>query len=184
MNVEEDNIKQHLMLDLETLSLASNAAILSVGVALFSLNGEVEALYHKRVKLDSCLKAGLHVDAETIEWWMKQPEENRNRLFALGEKDLDKVMYEIDELVHSVISGPRYIWSHGSNFDTVVYENASKAVNHRFKVWWSYKDVRDTRTLFDLANYKYTAKGGHDALDDAMNQAKAVCEAYKQLFKL
>ena len=51
-------------------------------------------------------------------------------------------------------------------------------------MFWNYKNVRDTRTFFDLCDYTYKATGGHDALDDAMNQAIGVREAYKQLFQL
>lgn len=68
---------------------------------------------------------------------------------------------------------------HGATFDPVILENAYRAVG--MKAWWKFSNVRDTRTLFDLANYRYVAKGGHDALDDAMNQVKAVQEAYQKL---
>jgi 3' exoribonuclease, RNase T-like len=72
-----------------------------------------------------------------------------------------------------------YVWSHGSNFDTVILENAYRLIGG--SPWWDYKNVRDTRTLFDVAGCTYTAKGGHDALEDARNQAEAVQKAYQQL---
>ena len=173
------------MIDLETLGLHNNAVILSLGAALFSLSGEVEPLYHRRIKIASCIKAGLIVDGGTIEWWMNQREEVKNKLFSVEAKELSTVLWEFENVVLSTIPDfGRYIWSHGSNFDVVLYENACKLMGRQ--VWWHYKDVRDTRTLFALADYRYEAKGGkenalHDALDDAMNQAKAVCEAYAKL---
>ena len=179
MNVQDDDLKHHIMLDLETLGLNPNSVILSVGAALFSLDGKIEALYHSRVTIQSCLEEGLQIDGSTIEWWMSQKKENIDRLFAVKAKELSLVLDEVYILVKQAAPYKRYVWSHGSNFDTVLYENACKKVG--VPIWWDFRDVRDTRTLFDVANYKYTAKGGHDALDDAMNQAKAVCEAYQKL---
>lgn len=182
MNAQDDSIKQHVMLDLETLGLKPNSVILSVGAALFSLDGQIEPLYHRRITIQSCLDAGLEVDGDTVEWWMNQKEENRGRLFAVKTKPLGATLWELDNVVKSVRPNGIYVWSHGSNFDTVLYENACKKTG--MSIWWDYRNVRDTRTLFDLANYKYKASGIHDALDDAMNQAKAVCEAYALLRRM
>ena len=169
--------KCHLMIDLETLGTKSNAVILSVGAVLFDLEGNIEALMHRGINIDSCLRVGLEVDGGTIEFWLKQSKENIDKLMNVSRLSLNEVLNELAFL--NLYQSEWYIWSHGSNFDTVLLENAYKAVGQ--KVWWKYNNVRDTRTLFDLANYKYVAKGGHDALDDARNQAKAVCEAYLKL---
>jgi hypothetical protein len=98
-------------------------------------------------------------------------------VFGLEKYALEEALYDFMTL--STDQEKWYVWSHGSNFDTVLIENAYRAIGR--KAWWKYTNVRDTRTLFDVANYKYTARGGHDALEDATNQAKAVIEAYKQL---
>lgn len=170
--------KCHVMIDLETLGTSSNAVILSIGAVLFNMKGDTEALLHLGVDTQSCLNAGLKVDGDTIDWWLKQSKENQDRLTSLKRLDLRAVLSELEAICNNVFEDI-CVWSHGSNFDIVLLENAYKAVGD--KAWWKYSSVRDTRTLFDLANYKYKAKGGHDALDDAMNQAKAVCEAYQQL---
>lgn len=169
----------HFMIDLETLGTKSNSVILSIGVAQFDLRGSVMAVFHRGVLVDSCLKAGLQVDGSTIEWWLKQPKENIERLLNLNCTTLYNALEELASLSLYANSKNCYVWSHGSNFDIVLLENAYKAVGQ--KIWWDYKNVRDTRTLFDVVNYKYEAKGGHDALEDAISQAKAVCEAYQQL---
>jgi len=172
-----DKEMTHFMIDIETLGTRSNAVILSIGVALFDMKGTVEAVFHRRIDIQSCLDAGLQVDGDTIEWWFKQEDKNIKKLVSMNTKRLKDVLEELTRLAMGINSW--YVWSHGSNFDLVLLENAYKAVGG--KAWWKYSNVRDTRTLFDAANYKYTAKGGHDALEDAMNQAKAVAEAYQQL---
>ena len=175
----------HIMIDLETLSTHSNAVILSIGAVLFGLGprDEPQALYHMGVELDSCMNAGLHIEPSTVNWWLDQKDENKNRLLAMKRKSLEVVL---EELLH-VIPTKRevaqlYVWGHGSAFDITILENAYKAI--RKEMFWNYKNVRDTRTFFDLCDYTYKSDGGHDALQDAMNQAIGVREAYKQLFQL
>jgi hypothetical protein len=172
-----DKDKCHLMIDVETLGTRSNAVILSIGAVLFDLKGNIEEVYHRGIDIDSCLKAGLQVDGGTIEWWMKQEEQAIARVFGLEKYSLEEALYDFMTL--STEQEKWYIWSHGSNFDTVLIENAYKAVGK--KVWWKYTNVRDTRTLFDVSNYKYKAGGAHDALEDAKNQAYGVINAYQQL---
>lgn len=173
--------KCHVMIDLETLSRHSNAAILSVGAVLFGLEprDEPEELYHMGVDLKTAMDAGLHIESDTINWWLNQKSENQDRLLAMQRKSLYTVLEELATLVKRHTT-KCYVWGHGSIFDITILENAYKAI--RKEIFWDYKNVRDTRTFFDVCEYTYKAKGGHDALDDAMNQAVGVREAYKQLF--
>lgn len=173
-----DTDKCHVMIDLETYSTKSNAVIRSIGVVLFNLKGETESLLHTGVNVESCLMAGLELDQDTINFWRKQPKEKRDKLFELPEADLLYMLNELQKIAENTLT-ELFVWSHGSNFDIVILENAYKAIGQM--AWWKYSNVRDTRTLFDLANYKYISKGGHDALDDAVRQAEAVASAYQQL---
>ena len=46
---------------------------------------------------------------------------------------------------------------------------------------WKFWEVRDTRTLFDLADVSVRIEGKHNALTDAVAQAKAVQQSYAKL---
>jgi len=50
-------------------------------------------------------------------------------------------------------------------------------------VTWKFWEVRDTRTLFDLAKVDVRIEGKHNALTDAVAQAQAVQQAYSILLK-
>ena len=77
-----------VMLDLETLSTRPNAVILVIGAIKFN-RGEkwkdscnkkdLEKLdfFYTRIKIDSCVKAGLHIDPSTQKWWEEQNEESK-----------------------------------------------------------------------------------------------------------
>lgn len=172
--------KCHVMVDLETYSTNSNAVIRSIGVVLFNMKGEREPIMHVGVELESCLMAGLVVDQETINFWRKQPEEYRNELQSMPKISLRQMLDVLQKSAENTLT-ELFVWGHGSNFDIVILENAYKAIGQM--AWWKYSNVRDTRTLFDLANYKYVSKGGHNALDDTNRQIDAVCEAYKLLME-
>ncbi len=168
----------HVMIDLETLGTKPNSVILSIGVVQFSLRGDLLDKFHKGVLIDSCLDAGLQVDGNTIEFWLKQEKENITKLLNLDVVPLDKALAELNKCF-CAFDKKLYVWSHGSCFDVVLLENAYRTLGK--KIWWKYTNVRDTRTLFDLANYEYKASGTHDAIIDARNQAIAVQEAYRKL---
>ena len=75
--------------------------------------------------------------------------------------------------------GSSNVWSHGSIFDIVIVENICR--HFQQAVTWKFWEVRDTRTLFDLANIEVKIQGKHNALTDAIAQSKAVQTAYKKL---
>lgn len=177
--MDKDN--KHIMIDIETMGTSCISAIASIGAVSFDMKGEIVSRYHMGVDLQSCVNAGLEIDASTVRWWLKQCKENQDRLLALKTKTLKEALLGLFDSFAPLNNFKTCVWSHGSNFDTVILENACKLVG--VPVWWKYSNVRDTRTLFDVANYRYISKGGHDALDDAMNQANAVVDAYKQLMK-
>lgn len=171
----------HIMIDLETLGTRSNAVIMSIGAVQFDLKGNLKKRFHKGVDIGSCLSNGLQVDGSTIEWWLKQSTKNISKLLSIPRMTLNMALLDLTECFGLMDKEKTYVWSHGSNFDIVLLENAYKATD--MSIWWKYSNVRDTRTLFDIINYTYKAKGEHDALEDAINQAEAVAKAYQQLIK-
>ncbi len=80
------------------------------------------------------------------------------------------------------IDGTR-IWSHGEAFDIPIYEYAAHAVG--FKAPCHYRAGRDTRTLFELAGVRTEdlpfVGTKHNALDDAVHQARVVQMAMRKL---
>lgn len=169
--------KCHVMIDLETYSTNSNAVIRSIGVLLFNMSGEREVLMETGIDVESCLLVGLTIDQDTINFWRKQPEEYRENLQELSTMNLKDALNDLQKVAQETLT-ELFVWGHGSDFDIVILGNAYKAIGQM--PWWKYSNVRDTRTLFDLANYKYVSKGGHNALGDANRQVDAVCEAYSR----
>lgn len=173
-----------LMIDLETLSTRNDAAILSIGACLFDIEtGEIGPTFHRHIELDDSPLRG-HISADTFKWWLKQDDAARQAIanpsdaFRLGSAISD--FYEFIET-----NTNSNIWSNGANFDIVIIRSALD--RYGYSTPWKYYRERDTRTLVDIAeritginSKKAFPFDGikHDALYDAIHQAKYISRAF------
>ncbi len=174
-------MSNEMMVDLETLGMSPKSKIIQIGWAIFNAN---EIVKKGCIYVDPNTYPTGIIEWNTIKWWLVQSEKSRKLLTDTTE-DFIQTEHALNRLR---IIYNRYrcktIWSHGSIFDIVILKEAFKSFN--ITIPWSYRDVRDTRTLFDLANlkYKHTANDNsilHYAVDDAVRQAGQVIEAKKKL---
>jgi hypothetical protein len=166
------------MIDIETLGTAPGCAILSIGAAMFGPDGIGEVFYSP-VLLSSCTKAGLVIDPDTVAWWMQQSDAARAEAFRADAAPLPGVLNSFSAWF--LQQGAKYPWCHGATFDVPIMEAAYKACS--LLPPWKFSNVRDTRTLYDLAGVKVDRSQGthHNALDDAIAQAKAAAKAMRVL---
>jgi hypothetical protein len=178
------------MVDLETLGHTTTAAIASIGAVYFNPDGDLPALadlpssdrFYAVINLDSCLSYGLTVDGSTVAWWLRQQDAQRHEIAGAVEtgQDLRGAMRWLTVWCRAL--SLNRVWSHGASFDIPILEYAAKRVGYSLP--WHFKDVRDTRTLFDLSGVRYSSGSGdkaHNALDDAYRQAVVVQKAWKVL---
>lgn len=136
-------------------------------------------------------------DPDTVAWWNDQSDEAKSAFtdpadLAFGLSTFAEwlcavagVDYEAD---NPKFRGPGHIrlWAHGPSFDVSILEAAYGAVD--LPVPWHYRAPRDTRTILEAAGMDphksledFATGTYHNALDDAVTQAKAVCAAYDRL---
>lgn len=178
----------HVMVDLETMSSGSYAPIVSIGAVKFDpIAGELPpegdgALFYANVDLRSSARLG-KIDPDTVYWWLGQSESARRALVDPKPEPVDVVLKRFA----TWFKPATFVWSHGATFDAVILSNFYRELG----AWapWKYPDVRDTRTLFALAyadphSVPELAElpgdlAKHNALGDAVRQAKAVIGAYR-----
>ena len=179
----------HVMLDLETMGQGNNAAIVAIGAVFFEpTTGEIGASFYQTIDLESAAKYG-EIDPSTVLWWLKQSDEARDEITRLDTYSLPDALAEFTQWIEQIENfKARIVWGNGSSFDNVIIENAFKAV--RYKKPWAFWNDRDVRTVVELGR---TLKGfdpkkdmpfegtAHNALDDAIHQAKYVSAIYKAL---
>lgn len=177
------------MIDIESFGIGPNAALIAIGAVRFDtrsllIGSQTKNVFSYGVNLQSCLDAGLRVDGSTVEWWLSRPKEQQvDILRSRPGVPLAKAMNALS-LWWSQDAETKYPWSHGSMFDIVILESAFKAVG--LAPPWFYYNVRDTRTLFDVAGFDFNTfktknKKPHDAYNDAVVQAEGVITCLKKL---
>jgi len=160
--------KQNVMIDLETMSTRSNAAICSIGAVKFTIESGIIDTFYCTIEAQSCKNYGLHFSKDTIEWWMKQ---NKEALKALTIDciSLDDALTKFKEWYGEK---SLFTWGNGAGFDNVIMENAYFAIgNIRPWNWW---DDRCYRTIKNIIVLPEDEREGvyHNALDDAIHQTK------------
>lgn len=174
-----------IMIDLETLSTQPNAAILSIGACYFDMStGNIGDTFHRHIHFTDYPEIG-HISAETVKWWLKQSDAARK---ALTDNKTGVALATALMELHDFVPRNKQakFWSNGATFDLVIIRSAFDRCGH--SVPWQYWQERDVRTIVDIADRlsgintsKSTEFMGvkHDALADAIHQARYVSHAYR-----
>jgi hypothetical protein len=173
---------QNVMLDFETWGTEPGSALRSIGACMFEPHSdEIGETFYANFADESCTKVGLVKDARTVSWWAEPDKATANKVFAVDQRDLAEVAASFDLWWRR--QRAVFVWSQGSNFDGVLWEAAMRALGR--SVPWKFYDTRDTRTAYDMAGLdtrKIRREGvHHNALDDALHQAKCVQRAYAMI---
>jgi 3' exoribonuclease, RNase T-like len=171
-----------VMIDLETLDVLPTATILSIGAVKFDpfgddVNDPCAIKFYTRVDVDSCDRLGATVSQSTLDWWANQSAAAQEEAF--NPNDRIDVINAMDQL-YKFCWGAKRVWSHGAGFDVTILEWYFRKIGKAIP--WSFWEVRDTRTIFDIGiNPNRPPVLAHHALEDAWNQAVGVQNVYNKL---
>jgi len=168
----------HVMLDIETLGRAPAGMIISIGAVQFDENGVSSKEFYKKLNWNDSAKHG-NIDVNTVIWWMKQSDEARLEVIS-GTDSLSSSLREFQKWFPK----KSQVWGKGPTFDISIMENAFTQCNVACP--WGYYYVRDVRTIIEVTkgfvdpnDYKCDADVAHDALSDAIWQARYVSAMLK-----
>jgi len=175
MEVEKPEFE--VMLDLETMGVDYNAAVVSIGAVKFNPRGAIGVLgnpkqenyqhFYRTILLQSLSENDFKFDGSTVAFWLGQDEEARKALLA-NAQPLDTVLSAFWEWY-----GPTSVptWGNGAGFDNVILRNAfvKLAGLCPFKFYHD-RCYRTLRSLFPDVQYVKPALA-HHALQDAEAQA-------------
>lgn len=165
---------RRIMVDIETLGLEPGAVIVSIGAVVFDRHGTGERFYGS-IDCASCEAAGLHVDADTLEWWQDQPPEVQEQL------DGGDPLADVLEAFAAFVDDAEELWANSPAFDCEHLEAAYGAVD--IVEPWEYYQERDYRTLTHLPGVVELDEPAtaHHALDDAVAQAETAAATLRWL---
>lgn len=172
-----------IMIDMETLNTTPDTVILTIGAVLFDPKGQgvVERLELRPTVDEQTDDYNRTISDDTLRWWSEQSPEAIEE--AMG--DRDRIPFkECMEKLYQFCWNRKAVWSHGAIFDINIAENAFRQLDMRIP--WSFWNVRDTRTLYDVTGVSLKDGGHvttHKAVEDAERQAIVVQRAYMRLLK-
>jgi exodeoxyribonuclease VIII len=162
--------KAHIMLDLETMGFPPDGAICS----LAAVNILTEDFFEATINWpDSVRLYDRKMNPDTVSWWLRKDEKQRNSIDPAQGKGLRTVLQELGSWFQN--QGTIILWGCGSDFDNVLLSNAFKATGVHYPV--TYNNNRCYRTIRELFPVNLTFEGvQHTALDDARFQARVMRE--------
>jgi inhibitor of KinA sporulation pathway (predicted exonuclease) len=173
--------------DLETLGTGRDSYILSIGCAKFDIEtGEILDTFYSKTRCGDEFK----IDFDTVAWWMGQDDQVKKDLF--NDAGTIGIKFALQDLINWMCStgNPKSnkVWGNGATFDISLLEDAFNLRGEL--VTWEFWNIRDVRTVVDLASIdgfdkKKIEREGvhHNALDDAIHQANLVSEAFEYIRK-
>lgn len=171
-----------LMIDIETLGLGPTIVVTSIGIVPFFLSSRTVGTGLKYImNIQDQLDKGRVVPASTLEFWSKQDQKIFQSQFS-GTEDNLATLKKLSEFVAIYGGQNSKVWGNGATFDITILESLFST--YKIPVPWSYKSPMDLRTFkrFFASNKKIEGIT-HDCLEDAVAQAKFVCENYKEFEK-
>jgi DNA polymerase III epsilon subunit-like protein len=167
-------MKDRVMVDIETLGLERDSAILSIGAVRFDRTGIADR-FHEFIDQRTCQAAGLSVDIETLDWHLSQGTFGGREL--VDGRELEVALEYFTEWYGDADE----VWANSPSFDCEALEYAGELVG--VEMPWHFSEERDVRTLKNLPVAEDIEHRGteHDALDDAVYQARLVASALDQM---
>ena len=164
------------MIDIETLGQHAGSVVLAIGAVKFG-DGQILDEFYTRVDAESCVKAGLKVDADTVMWWMRQADAPRLEI-AQGGVDLGDALASFADWVDDPDSE---VWGNGASFDNALLAEAYRAAE--IKAPWKYWNDRCYRKVKNLYRDVQMVREGehHNALDDARDQARHLMSIFETM---
>ncbi len=174
----------HLMLDLESMGNEGNGALVSLAAVEFDINtGETGLEFYTKIDLESSIKAGLTLNADTIMWWLQQSESARASLYADKGMSLSQALFEFAKFLELLDLGSLQLWGNSPRFDMTLLESAYKAVGK--KIPWKFRNERCVRTLvsfFPELKKSIPFEGvPHHPIDDCKHQIKYCTAIHKRI---
>lgn len=170
---------KHAMIDIETLGVFYDCAVLTVGGVKFNPLNQDEPFEPILLKLDAeeQVQRGRIINQSTMEWWATQSEEAKKEAFSTNDRvAVTAALCKLNAWADDCIK----VWCQGPAFDMAVLSSLYR--DYDMEESWKFWNVRDSRTISALIKGDFKKKldfASHTAVDDCIAQAKTVQEAFR-----
>lgn len=203
--MEKLHNRDHVMVDLETLSVQDNPVVLSISAVKFDI-GVINKFndfekpdcdnhtnhlksFHAALEIDDQIKNGLSINSDTIKFHL---EHNRTFLEQCIGIDEDKIkilsvqhaLEFFSNFITSISNNNKHyqqpiVWANGAVADHKWLASLYNAYGLKYPVY--YNNQFCYRTILSLCPEFKNYSNNHDSFDDCVNQIIALQNAYKRL---
>lgn len=165
-----------VMVDVECMGKADNAALVSIGATFFDIGTcTLGPTFLQTIHLGSAVKHGGTMDPSTVMWWIGQSEEARKGI-RFGGRAIEVVLSEFSQYIGGVCRHEDVrLWGNSAAFDLGKIGTAYDRLDmSRPWFWTNERCFRTVRNLNPQVEYDVKSKGdeAHNALADAIFQAQ------------
>lgn len=179
----------NIMVDLETLSTAHNAAIISIGATVVDFGKSTGRSFEFYEKADiKSFENKFDISKDTIEWWKKQDPAIKQEAFS-GTQSIYNLINNFRTWILSVKDelndGPILLWGNAAEFDCAILVNAFDTLY--IGIPWTYRNHRCYRTMNALFQGMVTPpfpgiEKKHHAFYDAKFQAHRLKYIFERIY--
>jgi len=170
----------HLMIDLETLGVQTNAVVLSIGAVCFNIT---DGTLGKEFEIYPIIETQTNRNIEwgSIKFWFNQPENVRKEQSeAYRNISLLECLNLLNDFCSNNLVENFKVW--GNGFDIPLLNQAYNEYN--LITPWSYKHIFDCRTItwlskISTSKYSDDKDQKHNAISDCKYQIRFVVDAFR-----
>ncbi len=170
----------HIMIDLETMSVEPNAAIVAIGAVVLDFdNNNLGEEFYRRISLESSVLSGGIIDPDTVIWWLKQGRLARREIYSASAAIEKSCASFLGFVERNGGADNVKVWGDGASFDNVILSSTFKRLS--MPEPWKYWNDRCYRTVKNMYPdiKSHNAGTEHNALDDAKSQANKLLGIYQ-----
>lgn len=178
---------RNIMIDIETLSTAKNAVVLSIGAVFFNpKTGDILAEFYKELRLLD--QHNRKIDIGTVQWWVQQVAQHPERAKIFSQENNNDRCPTRNALLllrdfieqHKLVDQDLAVWACDPDFDLDIL--ADLYAEYDIRVPWKFYEPKSVRTVRMLGKEmglpKLEDQKTHNALEDCIRQAKEVHRVY------
>jgi hypothetical protein len=172
----------HVVLDIETLDTGPNAAIIALAALVMTVEyGIFNDDFYEIVDLDSSIKSGGTIGADTLKWWLTVPSESAKA--EVIKKQSEPLVEVLARFTKYMTRGKNVkVWGNGANFDNVIIRSSYDRLG--MVCPWSSKQDMCFRTLkgfFPELIVKPPVDKQHIAIEDTRAQAISLLSMLRKM---
>jgi hypothetical protein len=171
------------MIDLETLGNTPGCVVLSISIVCIE---DTNITRTWTLNVGEQLARGMHIDNDTLKWWMKQDDKVKANQFCGNDNFNHIVIEDILCFINEEFPDQYQLWSDSPRLDYGCFDALLRAYGHKYPIF--HRNERCLRTIMktmdELGIPYLPITKSHDPYEDCISQIDTFLSIEEKLGKL